>query len=221
MHRLNYYFIMRHLLFEGLTKPEVEKLLPCFNATYETFERGQTIFHQGDTVTRMGLILKGSVRLEHVDAWGNIAILGIAKDGKSFGETFACAPEKTILFDIIADTDLEVLFLDVEKIRTPCIKGCPAHAKAARNLGSLIALRYLGLSRRAIATAPRSIRERVLTFLSFQSAEAGSRTFDIPFNRTQLAEYLGVNRTALATELSKMRDEGLIDYDRKTFRLLQ
>lgn len=221
MHRLNYYLIMRHLLFEGLTKPEVEKLLTCFNATYEFFERGQAIYRMGDTVKRMGLIQKGAVRLEHVDAWGNVTILGIANDGKSFGETFACAPGRTMVADIIADTDVEVLFLDVEKIRTPCANGCPAHIQAARNLSSLIALRYLGLSRRAIITAPRSIRERVLTFLSFQAAEKGSRTFDIVFNRTQLAEYLGVNRTALASELSKMRDEGLIDFDRKTFRLLQ
>ena len=66
----------------------------------------------------------------------------------------------------------------------------------------------------------RTIREKLLTYLSIQAQVQGSRYFEIPFGRVELAEYLCVDRSALTRELTKMKADGLIDYDKNCFRIL-
>jgi CRP-like cAMP-binding protein len=58
----------------------------------------------------------------------------------------------------------------------------------------------------------RTIREKLLSYLSWQSLRAGSKTFEIPYNRQQLADFLSVDRSALSATLGKMRDEGLLSF---------
>ena len=67
----------------------------------------------------------------------------------------------------------------------------------------------------------RTIREKLLAYLSSQAQSHNSRYFEIPLGRTELAEYLCVDRSALTRELVKMRDDGLIDYDKNCFRILE
>jgi CRP-like cAMP-binding protein len=52
-------------------------------------------------------------------------------------------------------------------------------------------------------------------------SNAKSRTFTVPFNRDDMAAFIGTNRSALSRELSRMKDEGLLDYYKNTFRLLK
>ena len=47
----------------------------------------------------------------------------------------------------------------------------------------------------------------------------GGNTFDIPFNRQQLADYLEVDRSALSAELSKMQREGILTARKNHFVL--
>ena len=47
----------------------------------------------------------------------------------------------------------------------------------------------------------------------------GGRDFDIPHNRQELAEYLCVDRSAMSSELSKMRAEGILDFQKNHFVL--
>ena len=100
----------------------------------------------------------------------------------------------------VAAGDAEVIFLKAEALlREPPL---------ARNLVELLARKNLQLSRRMRCTAPRTIRRRLMVYLSEEAAQQGSRSFSIPFNRQELADYLEVDRSALSTEISKMRREG-------------
>ncbi len=47
----------------------------------------------------------------------------------------------------------------------------------------------------------------------------GNAHFSIPFDRQQLADYLGVDRSALSNELSKMQKDGLISFKKNEFTL--
>lgn len=67
----------------------------------------------------------------------------------------------------------------------------------------------------------RTLTQKILSLLSFEAQRAGSLYFTLPMNRDEMAEYLCVNRSALSRELSLMKDKGLIDYDRNTFRILR
>ena len=59
------------------------------------------------------------------------------------------------------------------------------------------------------------IRDR--SYLSDQAIRCGRRSFTIPFNRQQLADYLNVERSALSNELSLMRQDGILRYDKNHF----
>ncbi len=91
----------------------------------------------------------------------------------------------------------------------------------AARLLTLAARKNLALSERIFCTSPKHIRERVSVYLAGQSARAGARRFRIPYDRQQMADYLGVERTALSKELSKMRADGLIAYHKNEFTLLR
>ena len=77
----------------------------------------------------------------------------------------------------------------------------------------------LNLSRKIFHTSSKSIRGRLLSYLSEQAARQESMKFTIPFNRQQLAEYLGVDRSAMSNELSKMQKEGMLTFSRNQFCL--
>lgn len=216
----DFYYVMRSLLFEGLSRAEVGELFACLGPEFRHYERGQVIFRAGEPVTHMGMVLEGAVRVECGNVWGENTLLVMVEPGKTFGEAYACGtPGKPLLIDIVADKDSQILMFDVEKLMTPCLLGCERHRRAATNFTRLLALRNTELSRRAFITAPRTIREKVQSYLSFQAAEHASASFDIPLNREQMAAYLGVDRSALSAELSRMKAEGLIDYHMRHFEI--
>jgi len=66
----------------------------------------------------------------------------------------------------------------------------------------------------------RSTREKLISYLSQEAKRQNSAEFSIPFNRQQLADFLSVDRSAMSNELSKMRDEGLLEFDKSNFKLL-
>ena len=86
---------------------------------------------------------------------------------------------------------------------------------------TISAQKSLNLSRRILHTSSKTISGRLLSYLSFQATQHGSREFEIPFNRQQLADYLSVDRSAMSNELSKMQKEGLIKSDRNHFTILE
>ena len=103
---------------------------------------------------------------------------------------------------------------------TTCRNGCAFHNRIIKNLIHISARNNLNLSARMMHTASKSIRERLVSYFSEQARESGGNRFTIPFSRQQLAEYLGVDRSALSNELSKMQRDGLIRYHKNDFSLL-
>ena len=215
---MDFLYLKRSVLFEGLSRPEIEQMLPCLDPKLQHFEKGSVIYRRVTVHRHLGLILKGDVRIEHIDAWGHITLLAIMEQGKTFGEANSVTDD-ALAADYIADQDCQILFLNVKKLMTPCPKGCPNHRLVASNLTRLLAQRNLELSRRAFVTGPRSIRSRVMGYLSLAGHAYGTSEFSIPYNREQLARYLGVDRSALSAELSRMADDGLIEFKKNRFKL--
>ena len=206
-------------LFQGTRPEDAEAMLKCLEAREKQFQKDETIYYVGDRVSELGLVLSGSVLIENDDLWGNRSILDRIGPGQIFAETYACVPGEKLLVTVTAAEKTEVLFLNVGKILRVCTNACSFHARLIRNLLTLSARKNLNLSRRIFHTSAKSIRGRLLSYLSWQAVKQGSREFDIPFNRQQLADYLGVDRSAMSAELGKMKREGLIQVDRSHFRM--
>lgn len=216
---MNYYYIMRSLLFEGLTRDEVKRFLEDIGAEVVRFEQGEYVYRFGETATRMGLILSGSVRVEHTDVWGEVSIISVALPGKTVGEAYSCLPGRPIMMDIVAHEDCELLMIDTQLIMNAYFADRKSRRRVANNLTKLIALRNFELSRRVFTTAPKTIRGKVLSYLSLQATEQGSSEFDIPLNREQMANYFGVDRSALSAELGRMAKKGDIAFRKNHFVL--
>ena len=206
-------------LFRGSSPEEVEAMLSCLGAERRTFQKGERIFRTGDVVRSLGAVLAGSVLIENNDLWGNTTVLDSVGQGQIFAETYACTLGEPMMVDVVAAGETEILFLNMERVLHLCSSTCEYHTRLIRNLLRLSAQKNLNLSRKIFHTAPKTIRGRLLTYLSDQAVRSGSRAFEIPFNRQQLADYLNVDRSAMSNELSKMQREGLLTVSRNRFCL--
>lgn len=207
-------------LFRGMEEKEIERLLQCLSAAGKRYRKGEVVLREGEPAEQIGIVLSGMVLLENDDVWGNHSVLGSAAPGAVFAEAYACIPGEPLLISAAAAEETDVLFLDVGKVLSVCTNACPFHEKLVRNLLEVCARKSLELSRRILHTGPKSIRGRLLSYFSECAKKAGGSDFVIPYNRQQLADYLGVDRSAMCSELSRMRRDGLIEYGKNRFRLM-
>ena len=209
------------MLFSGMTLEEIDQALELLQASRRHYHRGERILSAGEITTRIGLVLQGRVTIESNDIWGNRTIIGSVECGEVFAEAYAILQDAPLLVDVVASEACQVLFL--QGGRTLAEEGLPKSwtGRYIANLLCLCARKNLQLSGRSFHTAPRTIRGRVMSYLNSLCLQKHSRSFTIPFDRQQMADYLNLERSALSKELGRMRREGLIDFRKNRFVLLQ
>lgn len=216
---MDYIFLSNTVLFRGASPEEVRAMLDCLGPEKRKYQRGEVVYHAGDIINCMGFVLSGSVSIENDDVWGNKSVLDKVGPGQVFAESYACIPGEPLMVSVVAADAAEILFLDMNRVLHICSNSCRSHGKLIGNLLFISSQKNLNLSRRIFHTSSKSIRGRLLSYLSFQAAQHGSNDFEISFNRQQLADYLSVDRSALSNELSKMQRDGLLKVERNHFLL--
>lgn len=209
-------FISKTALFRGCSEEDILNMSEHLDFRTDRYRKGDVIFITGSVVTDIGLVLSGSVRIEHTDLWGNKSILGLTPAGGVFAESYACIPNEPMMVDAVANEDCDILFISVPRLFIPC-SACGSQNRLIQNLVMISAGKNLQLSRRSLHTSPKTIRGRLFSYFSQQVSAQGSNKIVIPFDRQQLADYLNLDRSALSKELGKMRNDGLIEYNKNTF----
>lgn len=207
-------------LFRGIPAEEVDAMLPCLGASRRAYRRGERVMRAGEVATRMGVLLEGRLHVEMPDAWGNVSVLESVGPGEPFAVAYACGKEGVLDVDVVADADSTVATLEAARVLHPCERQCACHGALVRNLLVSMANKNIAMNRRAMAMAPKTVRGKILAYLSVQQTVAGAPEFAIPFTQEKLASYLGVDRSTLSAELSALRKEVVIDYKGRTFRLM-
>lgn len=205
-------------VFDGLTLSEIEEIDAMKLVRTKTYRKGDVIFSTGDIIHEVCVILSGSVNIENIDFNGNRSILDNVDAGKVFAESYALCGEP-MLVDAVAARDCDILFLDLRALMDSRNSEKSWYCKVMHNMLDISVRKNLVLSKRVLCTSPKTIRGRLLNYLTAQSLAAGSSTFRIPFDRQQLADYLNTDRSALSKELGKMRDEGILDFEKDHFTL--
>lgn len=208
-------------LFQGMKEEEIRAMLTCLSAEEKRYKKGAYIYRIGDVTGRLGVLMKGSANIVKDDLWGNQTIIENIRAGQVFAETYACLKGEPLMVDVQAAEDAEVLFMDVNRILNVCSAACDFHSRLIGRLLYVLAHKNLMLTKKMDLITPKSLRERVLVYLSQESLRQGSRQFTIPFNRQQMADYLSVDRSALSAELSRMRAEGMIEFERNRFVVVE
>ena len=216
---MNYFFLSTLPLFAGITENEIAHVLSCLAAQEKTYKKNETIFHAGDRIRKIGLVESGSVNIIVNFYWGARQIIGHIEQGNIFAENYATIPEKELIANVVAAETSRILFLNLKQLLMTCQHACPFHHQLIYNLLHISAEKSLNLLSRMMHRAPKTIRNRLISYLSEQATVHASRHFKIPFDRQQLADYLGVDRSALSNELSKMQRDGLITFKKNDFTL--
>lgn len=216
---MNYAFLTKTMLFCGVSETEVASMTKCLGTFTRTYEKDEMIYGAGSVVEHIGIVLSGGANITTNDIWGNVGIFIHIATGEIFAETYACIPGAILLVNVVASEKTEVLFLNVAKTMNLCSNSCVHHNQLIKNLLQISSHKNLELSKRMLHTSPKSIRGRLLSYFSEQVTQKGSCQFSIPFNRQQLADYLSVDRSAMSNELSKMRRDGILTYEKNNFSL--
>ena len=207
-------------LFFGIDDTDLIRMLGCLGAKTEHFDKKYTIFAEGSPAKYIGIVLSGSAQIIQVDYYGNRSILGEIETSQVFAEAFACAAVRSLPVSVIANKPCEIMLIDCSHILRTCSNNCGFHRQLIYNLMKDLATKTIMFHQRMEVTSKRSTREKLLSYLMLQSKKAESNSFDIPFDRQELADYLEVDRSGLSAEISKMKKEGIIDCTKNRFELL-
>ncbi len=217
----NYTSLLSHVpLFAQISPDELDLLLPCLQAHVGSYQPGEMILSAGQSVQEIGIVLEGTIQVSLNDAFGNCCILSKITVGDIFAEAFCGAKEEKISVDVDAVTACKILFIQYAHILAPCSSACNFHARLIQNLVYLLAQKNVLLNTKIRHLSKRTTREKLLSYLSECAQSAGSRSFTIPFDRQQLADYLCIERSAMSAEISKLRRESILECTRSEFRLL-
>lgn len=207
-------------LFDGMDQQERKLMLDCTGYHIRSFRKGEIIAFEEENIRHVGVVLRGCVDMIKEDLWGNKTLLLRMGKDELFGETFACGSDHLSVVTFQVSEDAEVLFIPFDRVMHSCTMACRFHHRLIENMVRIIADKNRDLMRKVEVVSKRTIREKLLAYLSIQAQTQNSRYFEIPLGRVELAEYLCVDRSALTRELVKMKEDGLIDYDKNCFRIL-
>ena len=207
-------------LFTGIAHDDLGAMLACLGAKSIRFAKGETILCEGDTADRLGLVLSGAVQVSRIDYSGTRSLLARLSPPDLFAEAFAFAGVRSLPVHVAAAEDTEVLLIDAARITHSCAQACGFHQQMIYNFMRILALKNLAFSQKLEVTSRRTTRDKLLTYLYQQAAQAGSDSFTIPLDRQELADYLEVERSGLSAEISKLRREGVLESERSRFTLL-
>ena len=212
--------LKRTQLFAGVGDDEIASMLSCLGARLCTYKKGEYVLRQGEHLNDIIVLVDGNLHIQKDDYWGNRSILGQIAVGEMFGEAYVAPESGALLNDVVAVDDSAVIFFDVKRIITTCSSACRFHSMVVQNMFFAISEKNRKLVQKLGHMSKRSTREKLISYLSEEAKRYNSSSFTIPFNRQQLADFLSVDRSAMSNELCKMRDEGLLEFEKNQFRLL-
>lgn len=196
-------------LFDGIDENQLLDMITCLHGKTNQYSKGSFIFQEGDPIQYVGVVLSGSVQIIQEDISGNRNVMIILQPSQLFAEVFSCAHIFTMPVSVVALSDCEVLLLNCKHIFMD--NSCQFHNQLMKNLLQEIAQKNLILNQKIRYMSQKTTQEKLMTYLSDQAKQQGKREFVIPHNRQSLADYLGVDRSAMSYEISKLKKAGKID----------
>lgn len=207
-------------LFSGIKPEEIAGLLDCVQARCTEYAKGEMIIEEGSRVHEFGVMLSGHGRSIKWDASDSLIIITLLQKDSEIGVLLAASPERESPVSVQAQEDVSVLLISYDRLLARCGKACLGHERLLRNYIGIVAEKGLVLHDRIDCLLKPTLRDKILNYLLRVSREQQSQIVSIPMNRNVMAEYLNIERSALSRELSYMKRDGLIDYHRNSFKLI-
>ncbi|MBN2878238.1 MAG: Crp/Fnr family transcriptional regulator [Clostridia bacterium] len=207
-------------LFEGVTQQEFKQVMSCIRAYEKSYAKNSYIIMQGDRVTSFGMVTEGSVDVIKENIYGTRRLIATIEKDMIFAESLAASGLEESPISAIAREDCKVLFIPIDRLLVMCATSCPFHSRLITNMVRMLAVKNLILNQKLDYLTSRTTRERIAKYFIDTANREGKTRIKIPYNRNQLAEYLGVDRSVLSRELSKLKKEGILDFEKNTFQIV-
>ncbi len=210
--------VRQNRLFRGLDEAEMNRALSFFDASVAEYKKGEYLHYMGRPMFRFGLVLQGQILVCTDDINGNRMIMVSVAVGDTFGESLSFLRVEDTPVYIYAASPARVLWLSPERIANVTESGFDADLK--NRFIAMLAERTLSMNSRIQILSKLTLRDKLITLFS-EYSRRGQKNITLPYNRSDMAVYLGTNRSALSRELSQMKQEGIIDYSHSSFRILR
>lgn len=207
-------------IFSFMTEFEYRAMMYCFKTRFKNYNKGEVIVSQGENMRELVMIVKGGATVQNVGSLGDISILTKLKRGDVYGLESAFVNENTYKDTLIATEKTLIMFMDKHRVITPCENKCRRHEIVTKHIMMMVAENGIELLNKLSHMSRRTIREKLLSYFNYLAQKKGSNYFEIPFNKTELANYLSVDRSAMSSELKRMVEDGLIDFEKRQFHLI-
>lgn len=219
MEKIN--FLKNLPLFSNLNEKEIKLILDFFNSYEKTFEKNNFIFEIGKPIDKIGIIISGEINIIKEDFWGNRNILNKFKTGEIFGEVFALSKVIPLNISVEASQNTRILFLDFKDFSMENSENPAEIIKFLSNIFKISLRKNILFTEKLEHITKKTVREKIISFLSSEAQKNNSNSFIIKFDRQELADYLFVERSALSRELGAMKKAGLIDHKKDFFTLIK
>lgn len=210
-------------LFDGISKDDLQDLCRKLDIHARRVKKGEMLFIYNEPVDRTEFIYDGAFEGFYCDAWGHRSLLGTRSDGFLMGVLAVFLPDHRSPFNVTALTDCTVVALNRQAtsqlLADPTVND-PASRQLLYNMAVELSINLSETLTRMSFLAQQRVRDRILMFLSKCAKDAHSSSFEVDMTRQQIADYLSMDRSTLSEELSRMRDEGLIEVHKGKFKLL-
>lgn len=207
-------------LFDNIDINDIPQLLSCLNASVKEFKKNSVILAEGDAPKYICAVLKGSIIISHNDYSGNRSIISTLTPPHIFSEAFTCASSSALPVSVTAAESSAILFISGEKLLSPCGSSCASHRTLISDLITILARKNILLNQKLEVLSKRTTKEKIMAYLLSESKKHESKIFTIPYDRQALADYLGVERSAMSAEISKLKKAGIIETNKSQFKLL-
>lgn len=206
-------------LFKGIAPDDIPVMLNRLNAYTRVYKKDEFIRHSGEPADFIGIILAGEIQILQDDYYGNRSITALITEGSLFAEAFACAGIKHLPVDIIAAGNCTIMYLNSKALFNG-YGSSRFHYTLINNLLGIFAGKNIYLNQKLKYASQKTTGGKLLAYLNDQAKEKGTNEFVIPFNRQELADYLGVERSAMSAELGKLSKLGILETKRSYFKLM-
>lgn len=210
--------IRKCYLFDGIKDEQLADAIKLLNGRIKKVVKDDYIVQLGGTIQYAGLLLKGKIESSFQNENFDQITMHTFTGGYLFGEGLVINHAKNSPVQVRAVEDSVVLFIDLEMIYAAA-DNSPVRNILARNLIKSLAKKNLILNQKVRILSQKSLRDRIFTYLRTLPKDKNGYV-KIPFTQTALAEYLGVNRSALSRELGRMQNEVLLVIEGKRIKII-
>ena len=208
--------LMKNRIFKGLEIDELKEVINILNYRLKTYEKNQVIAYEDDDCDSIGLIIEGKVIIERLYPSGKEIVMKSLEKGEVFGEAIIFSEFHKYPATVIAAEDSKIFYLSKSEV----IKLFSFNSKFMENFMGLLSEKVIILNNKIKSLSLKTIKQKVVDYILQECILQKSETIKLKGSKEELALYLGIPRPSLSRELIKLREDGLIDFDRHVIKVI-